>query len=325
MGNDLNEAQLLMTAVAALGIGKQDPQNQAIRGAQGVISNSKCLNNVLSAVQEYTAGPGVDQGYGMDACYVAETASSIILAFRGTLGQGTDIFQDLISFLDWLNDFNAEPIQAPEIPIGRVHSGFYQSVVNLKSYFINDIRGRLARGKKKVVITGYSKGAGMAPLAACILLNSGIHTDEVHLYEPPRCGDGFFATAYSQFVGNTTRYEYQDDLVPHTPPTGLELAILDKDSVLKAILHTLYPDIDSWNYSPVGDLKFVNWDNQVVSESDDLEKQRMQHLASDFANNPKAPLLDHQLNLHLFTVLMKACSCDCTYPTWVDGPGTSKS
>src|SRR5688572_1114177 len=180
MATDFNETQLLTTAAAALAIGKPG-------GATGAIRDSNCLSNTLSSVREYTAGVE-----GIDACYVAESASSIILAFRGTLGQGTDIFQDLIAFLDWLNDFNAKPIQAPEIPIGNVHAGFYQSVSNLRSAFVKDIRERLARGKKKVIITGYSKGAGMAPLAACILRNSGINTDEVHLYEPPRCGDGFF-------------------------------------------------------------------------------------------------------------------------------------
>ena len=327
MGSDLNEAQLLMTAVAALGIGRQgqDAQGRSISGAQGVIDNSNCLNNVLSSVQEYTAGPGVDLGYGMDACYVAETTSSIILAFRGTLGKGTNNFQDLIAFLDWLGDFNAEPrTGAPGIPVGNVHSGFYQSVSNLAPFFIKDIIKRRVQSKKKVVITGYSKGAGMAPLAAALLRYSNVIADEVHLYEPPRCGDFNFMLAYNLAFPNTTRYEYQDDLVPHTPPTPIEMAMLDSSNELKAILHLLYPDCDSWNYAPVGNLQFVNWDSQIVSDSGDLEMQRMVHLGNDFTQSSMAPIQDHALNTHLFNVLMKAFSCDCTYPTWVDGPAPSK-
>jgi len=320
MASDLNEAQLLMTAVAALGIGKHDPQNPDIKGAQGVIDNSNCFGSALSSVQEHTAGIGA-----IDACYVAETEASIILAFRGTLGWGTNVLQNLTTFLDWLNDFNAEPRTASDIPLGKVHSGFYQSVSNLAPFFIPDILNRWLKSnkKKKVVITGYSKGAGMAPLAAVLLRNKNIPVDEVHLYEPPRCGDFNFMLAYNVAFPKTTRYEYQDDLVPHTPPTAIEMALLDSSSAIAGILHLLYPDHDSWNYAPVGKLQFVDWTTpkpQIVSDSDDLEKQRMLHLTDDFAQSSMAPIQDHGLNGHLFDALMQAFSCGCTYPTWVDDP-----
>jgi dienelactone hydrolase len=211
-----------------------------------------------------------------------------------------------------------------------VHSGFYESVSNLAFFFITDIIIRWVKSnkKKKIVITGYSKGAAMAPLAAVLLRNKNVPVDEVHLYEPPRCGDVNFALAYNLAFPNTTRYEYQDDLVPHTPPTPIEMAILDSSSAIKGILHTLYPDADSWNYLPVGTLQFVNWDQPdpaIVSDSDDLEKQRLQHLADDFAQSSQAPTQDHALNGHLFDVLMKKFSCDCAYPTWVDGPTSRRA
>lgn len=304
MASDLNEAQLLTTAVAALAIGKTD-------GAKGAITASKCLDTIdLSSVREFTAGIN-----GMDACYVAETANTIILAFRGTLGKGTDFFQDLTSFLDWLNDFNAEPRTAQDIPYGKVHSGFYQSVSNLAPSFIADVILRRVWSKKKLVITGYSKGAGMAPLAAVLLRNSGVIADEVHIYEPPRCGDFNFTLAYNLAFPSTTRYEFQDDLVPHTPPTPLEMAILDSSSAIKGILKTLYPDYATWNYFPVGTLHFVNWDDQIVADSDDVEKQRLSHLATDFAQSSMSPLEDHALNGHLFNALMAADKCNGVYPS----------
>jgi hypothetical protein len=304
-----------MTAVAAMGIGKKT------NGALQAIKDSNYLSEIDPAsVKEHTGGL-----LGVDACYVAETASTIILAFRGTLGAGSDFFQDLTSLIDWLNDFNAEPVSAaPAIPYGQVHSGFYASVSNLAPAFTLDILGRLIRNKKKVVLTGYSKGAGMAPLAACLLRSSGIIVDEVHLYEPPRCGDVNFKLAYDPIFPNTTRYEYQDDLVPHTPPSPFEMALLDSSSSVAGILHALYPDHDSWNYCSVGKLQFVDWENQIRPDSnsvdfipDDLAKQRLQHLQDDFATSSKAHLGDHMLNGHLFQVLAKGA----TYPTWVDGPG----
>lgn len=305
-----------MTAVAALGIGKRT------NGALQAIKDSNYLPEIdPGSVKEHTGGL-----LGVDACYVAETASTIILAFRGTLGKGSDFFQDLTSALDWLNDFNANPTSAaPAIPYGKVHSGFYTSVSNLAPAFTLDIIGRLVRKKKKVVITGYSKGAGMAPLAACLLRSSGVLADEVHLYEPPRCGDVNFKLAYDLTFPNTTRYEYQDDLVPHTPPSPFEMALLDKSSSIAGILHLLYPDHDSWNYCSVGKLQFVNWESQIQSDSssvdlipDDLAKQRLQHLQADFASNSKAHLKDHELNGHLFRVLAQGA----TYPAWVDLPGS---
>jgi rubredoxin len=196
-------------------------------------------------------------------------------------------------------------------------------VSNLAPFFISDIIKRRVQSKKKVLITGYSKGAGMAPLAAVLLRNSNVIADEVHLYEPPRCGDVNFMLAYNLAFPRTIRYEYQDDLVPHTPPTAIEMALLDSSSAIAGILNLLYPDHDSWNYASVGKLLFVNWGPptpQIVPDSDDLEKQRMQHLADDFAQSSLAPLQDHGLNGHLFDTLMQAFSCGCTYPTWVDDP-----
>lgn len=313
---DLTEGQLLMTAVAALGIGKKP------NGALQAIKESNYLPGIdQSSVKEHTGGL-----LDIDACYVAETASTIILAFRGTLGKDTDFFKNLTAALDWLNDFNANPTSAaPAIPYGMVHSGFYTSVTNLAPAFTADIIGRLVRNKKKVVITGYSKGAGMAPLAACLLRSSGVIADEVHLYEPPRCGDVNFKLAYDPIFPNTTRYEYQDDLVPHTPPSPFEMALLDQSSSIAAILNLLYPDHDSWNYCSVGKLQFVDWENQIRPDSnsvdfipDDLAKQRLQHLQVDFATNNTAHLKDHMLNGHLFQVLAKGA----IYPTWVDGPSS---
>ncbi len=70
---ELNESQILMACMVAHGIGKPG-------GALGV-PGVGCLGLLTGTLRELVAG--TDK---IDACFVAETAGSIILAFRGTDG-----------------------------------------------------------------------------------------------------------------------------------------------------------------------------------------------------------------------------------------------
>ncbi len=67
-----------------------------------------CLGLLPGTLKEYSGG--INQ---IDACYVAETAGSILLAFRGTDGlpMGGSAAQNLHGGLDWLNNPQAEPIK----------------------------------------------------------------------------------------------------------------------------------------------------------------------------------------------------------------------
>lgn len=309
---ELNENQILMACMVAHGIGKPE-------GAAGV-KGIDCLGFLPGSIKEHVSG--IDK---IDACYVAETAGSIILAFRGTDGmptKGQPFAQNLHAALDWLNNLKAEPIVAPGFP-GKVHKGFHHSVTDLEQAgFVEDIRARLSHGKKQLVVTGYSKGAALAPLASWLLRSRGITVDEVHFYEPPRCGDADFAKAFNEAFPLAIRYEYQDDIVPHVPPTQSEFAVLDKSTLLAGILLAMYPDYQSWNYVPVGTLRFANWDNNFVPDSQALEIKRMAMIAEGFAKQPhNLPFLDHLPNGHLFDVVKQHFGGDCNCP----GPAPSNA
>lgn len=301
---DLNENQILMAAVVSHGIGKP--------GGAGGMPGISCLGLLPGTLKEHVAG--IDQ---IDACYVAETSRSIILAFRGTDGLpwGGTPPQNLHAALDWLNNFKAEPVAAPGFP-GKVHTGFHRSLTNLAATgFVDDVKARLGQGDKQLVVTGYSKGAAVAPLAGWLLRNHGVAVDELHIYEPPRCGDAEFARAFDAAFPRTLRYEYQDDIVPHVPPTPDELEVLDRSTLLAAILAAVYPDYQTWNYAPVGTLQFANWDNEFVRNSKPLEAKRMAKLAVALAQPPHtAPFVEHLPKGHLFDVVKQHFGGDCTCP-----------
>jgi hypothetical protein len=183
----------------------------------------------------------------------------------------------------------------------------------------------VAQRKKTLVVTGYSKGGALAPLAAWLLNNNGIKVDEVHIYEPPRCGDSTFVNAFNAAFPNTVRYEYVDDLVPHMPPskdewTGLVGALTDQNDFIK-LMRQVYKGIDSWDYAGVGTLQYVIYladKNQYVitPQPGELEKiidvVRMEALANDFKSG-NVPLKEHDPNGHLFDVVKQyfRCPCDC--------------
>lgn len=300
---ELNENQIMMACLVAHGIGK--PGGAA--GVQGI----ECLEILPDSLKEYVSG--IDK---IDACFVAETAGSIIVAFRGTDGlpwHGKPP-ENLHAALDWLNNFKAEPIVAPGFP-GKVHAGFHHSIIDLdKAGFVDDIKTRLTQRKKQLVVTGYSKGAALAPLASWLLRERGIGVDELHFYEPPRCGDAVFAKAFADAFPSAVRYEYQDDIVPHVPPTASEIEVLDKSTLLAAVLKVLYPDYLTWSYTPVGTLRFANWNNEFVPDSTALELERMAKLAAAFAQPPHTtPFVDHMPKGHLFDVVKQhfGGNCEC--------------
>ncbi|HLY80779.1 MAG TPA: hypothetical protein VKQ70_15460, partial [Caulobacteraceae bacterium] len=90
-----------------------------------------------------------------------------------------------------------------------------------------------------------------------------------------RAGDQAFADGYAKLVAHSTRYEYQDDIVPHLPPDlGFQAAFRNVPE-LSTILSTFIS-----TYIPVGDLRFVNWQGQIVPDSPALESLRFSHLIS---------------------------------------------
>ena len=253
-------------------------------------------------IAPFTAGP--DQ---IDACYVADTPDNVILAFRGTsIGQDGNERQVII---DLLNDFLAKPVVVNGI--GTLHQGFAGSVERLwKKGFQNEVQKRMTNGNP-LIITGYSKGAALAPIAAAFLHKKlSIEADRmiIRIFEPPRPGDGAFAKYFNKTFRTALRYEYQDDIVPHVPPVKAVAELLSKIPFIGEIL-AKYQDIDEWDYTSVGKLQFVNWDDEIVDDSPRLARERFEHLGVLVAEGKILKMgAEHMPCGHIYNVL---CRKDC--------------
>lgn len=251
----------IAAGVSALAVGSKTPVTQ-YPGASWV--------DWTDEPSTFVAGP-----VGIDACYVGETPDEMLLVFRPTEAPQ---HLDYPAVRDWLNDFHAITVSATNMP-GLIHKGFWQSVSNLmKTRFTEEIRRRQARQSKPITIVGYSKGGGMAPLAAVWLSQQGIQASKVMLFEAPRCGNTDFAAAYQKKFPQTTRYEFQNDLIVHLPPTEATLKIVASIPVLGPLLGAIFGHYAEWNYEPVGRLQFIDWNAEIREASTELSKQRELHL-----------------------------------------------
>jgi Lipase (class 3) len=179
--------------------------------------------------------------------------------------------------LDWLNDFNAAPVQAsPKIP-GLVHGGFWGALMSLWAPVLAEVKKQMSAGGQNLPlhITGHSKGGALASLAAaqCAWVE-GITPAAVYTYASPMTGDSTFTGAYNQLGFPDTRYEYTDDIVPHLPPSPF---IADLFAPLPWI-GPYFQKVAQWDYNAVGTLRFINWSGQIVGDSLELWWQRFTSL-----------------------------------------------
>jgi hypothetical protein len=208
----------------------------------------------------------------INACLIgANRDDGLIVAFRGTLPPRVN---DLHSLLDWMQNFDAIPISVPGIP-GLVHKGIWEGLDSLWPQVQAEIAKRRQGAEDlPIYVTGHSKGGGMAHLAAMRLSLAGITVREVVTYAAPRVGDQSFAEAYEQRI-SANRYEFSDDVVPHLPPDPLMVATLEHFPVIGS--H--FRDLRTWIYVGVGSLRFIDWNLNVVDDSDQLRGERLAHLA----------------------------------------------
>lgn len=261
-----------------------------------------------------------------DACYVAETDDAVILAFRGTSVALKTLEDWEICIEDWLNNFIADPVSIPRIP-GMLHDGFSSSVERLwhsdpegdknqHRKMSEEVEHRMAGGKP-LVITGYSKGGALAPIAAAFFHKLvGVDPSRiiVRMFEGARAGDATFKRYFNDTFHDALRYEYQDDIVPHVPPVGLVSHILGAIPYVNKLLDKV-EHLDEWNYASVGQLKFVNWGNSIV-ENDDIKVfgqdthidklpgERVAHLIELIAKFNGKFFTDHSPENHLYPILV---------------------
>lgn len=215
-------------------------------------------------------GPGK-----INACLVGENGDGIVVAFRGTLPADIHDLPSLMDWMDWMQNFDAVAVGVAGIP-GKVHSGFWRGLDTLWDDVLAAVKKRKPTGGagRPLYITGHSKGGGLAHLAAMRFLAAGITPTEVFTFAAPRAGNGEFAAAYNQAV-SAFRYEYRDDIVPHLPPD------LQFVSALRnlPVLGERFREVPAFDYADVGTLRFIDWDNRIVGESELLKVRRLVHLA----------------------------------------------
>lgn len=232
------------------------------------------------------------------------TPGSVVLSFRGTHPPDINGIPDAASFLeDWANNFEAAPIEVPEVP-GHVHAGFWESVDALwTAPFVNEVQQRLAAcASKRLYVTGHSKGGAAAHLAAMRLIGElGITPTAVVSFAGARPGTQDFANAYQAQQIKIRRYEYGDDIVPHLPPSDFFLThlkdALQRFAVMRPELFSLFagpfkkhldalPEllnaidkISAHNYVSVGELHYLTPLGDVVGDSTRLRIRRAISLA----------------------------------------------
>gem|GEM_PF-3219316 len=180
----------------------------------------------------------------IDGAFIAVTHDDwVVLSLRGTLGRITD-YDGIKSFIDdWLEDAQSDLVpfdpnppvidclntrQPKRIPVpesfGNVHFGFQRAMQKLWLR----IQPALDRpeidlsGRKRIMITGHSKGAALTFLAALMVHfhYKEVEDIRVHAFAAPQTGDRTFAESYNKIsrIKSTTRYQHSHDIVPFLPP-----------------------------------------------------------------------------------------------------------
>jgi hypothetical protein len=218
----------------------------------------------LAPPATFVGGPDL-----IDACLVGATPDGVVLAFRGTLPLDLD---NPPTVLDWLDDFNAEPVAAGGFP-GLIHRGFSESLGFLWDRALAEVMRRRigAAAAQPVLVTGHSKGGAMAALAAWKLLNEAKVPVKVVTFAAARSGDHAFASAYNGGAIAHTRYEYADDIVPHLPPD--EGGFLDVLASLP-IIGARFKELSRFNYQSVGTLRYIDANGRFVATTALLPLER---------------------------------------------------
>jgi Lipase (class 3) len=214
---------------------------------------------------------GIDN---INACQVGTTVDGVVVAFRGTLSiDGPFTLQKL---LDWTNDLNAALGTGVGLP-GQVHQGFLGSLNSLWVAVEAEARNQLtlAGAGTPLIITGHSKGGGIAPLAAMRFWTQDQLKAKVITFAAPKPGNKAFADAYDALIDDT-RYEFAEDIVPHLPPSADFLNVLAQIPFLRRELSGL----QRFNYQSVGSLMYIPRTGNIVPDPQNslLDQRRLRLL-----------------------------------------------
>ncbi|WP_127584443.1 lipase family protein [Paenibacillus koleovorans] len=146
--------------------------------------------------------------------FVLESASEIIVAFRGTSSQS-----------DWMSNAMARQVKYKYAKdAGWTHHGFTEIYSSARK----NVLAALAKlsDSKRLFITGHSLGGALATLCALdVASNTKFRTPVVYTYGSPRVGNQTFADAFNKRVSVGHRIANQYDVVPHLPPVVYPLPL----------------------------------------------------------------------------------------------------
>lgn len=246
------ECKLLCASSAAAAIMVSDKNGQ-YNPCEG---NNQQYSGISYVVDPFVVVAGVDE---IEAALVGKTDSEIIISFRGTLPPEPTV----PSLLDWMQDLMAIPIPNKYLK-GKVHSGFLIATLLLEEGILNAIKQLDPESKLPIYITGHSKGGGVAPIAAMYFNNSGrLNIENVITFAGPNPGDYTFYTDFKSTFPNAIRYENYLDIVPLLPPKPEMVDIIETIPNLPNEFLKLLNDSKSWNYHPVGALRYINYYKNV--------------------------------------------------------------
>ena len=253
------ECRLLCASVNAYGI-----QND------GTVVHDKPYFDAIQFAVEPTAT--IAGSVNINACLVGTNTDGVVVAFRGTLPPDSPNHEQTVR--DWMNDLHAELIHGGGLP-GLVHEGFWNSLDSLWPWLLPEVQKQLGGAGEGInlYITGHSKGAALANLAAMRLkVEKGI-TATVVTYAGPHPANEDFAAAYNKLI-SSTRFEYADDIVPHLPPSLAFRHMFAAVPFTQPYVHRL--DLD---YASVGRLQYIEQDDGIVDDSATLRFARFESLA----------------------------------------------
>jgi hypothetical protein len=244
--------------------------NAAFDTPDGAISLPLDPKDVFIEGAGFVDSPAVIQGgpKEIDACLVGTTVDGVVVAIRGTLP--FDI-HEIPNLLDWLNDLRGNLVKDAAFP-GSIHDGFLSAAKTLIPSILPEVDKRRtgALAGRPVVIAGYSKGGPVASLVAWTIATTKDIPVKVVTFASAKVGDATFRAPYEAKI-DQTRYEYNNDIVPHLPPSfdGL-LNVLASVPVLGPS----FAVFSRFAYEPVGSLKFIDAAHQIQGDSAALRASR---------------------------------------------------
>jgi hypothetical protein len=255
-------------------------------------------------------GDGADD---INAALVGTIPDGVVVAIRGTLPPRPPITVKIAR--DWLNDFNAAPVERDGMP-GRVHRGFFHTLETLWPGLRDETRRQLDAlgGSAKLFVTGHSKGGGVAPLAAWRFHQAEGIVPRVVTFAGARCGNDTFTESHNDAIAQD-RYEFGNDIVPWVPPSD---DFLRNIKPLPSIpLKNPFHSLETFDYEPTGSLLYIQRDLEIVGDSDELQQQRLSDISQSILHlNFEQIITDHFLQCGLVSGYMKAVC-----PTGVCPPG----